>query len=175
LSDPVAERATTPEPLPLLEVTKYLCRKFDEFDSDEQKLRNYPRARPFLNHLNYSLEETSIRLNPKTLLIFCPNYGGDGCLHFSIRIRDTGKETPCDHCARIVLNIQRKARRKRISLEAGLDHTDPSSTAALSQLSPDTMIKRYEQLQKRVRRLEMELKKEGGETARVVELNETIE
>jgi hypothetical protein len=54
-----------PDLLPSLEkITRSLVR------FDEQKLRSHPRTFAFFNHGNYNLKETSIRLTPKTVLIF---------------------------------------------------------------------------------------------------------
>ena len=137
------EAPLTPDYFPSLEeVTLYLQRKFKEFGCDGQKLRSHPGAGPFLNHLYYSLNERSIRLYPKTFLILCPGYMEDGCLKFSTRKSDTGKPTPCDHCVEQRKIERRRVKRKHSSLEAGLDHADPSSKAAVSVLTPDTLARR---------------------------------
>jgi hypothetical protein len=61
--------------------------------------------------------------------------------------------------------MRRKDKRKRESLDAGYDHADPSSKAAVSVLSPETVRKRLRNTvlvsnaqKKRMGRLELKLK-----------------
>jgi hypothetical protein len=155
----------SPDLFPSLEtITKYLGGKFQIFGSDQQKFRNHQRSWGFLNHLNYTLKEPSIRLMPKTVLVLCSNYGRDGCLCFSIRSVDNRTKTPCDNCIKELKKCQRKARKKRSNIEAGLDHANPSSKANVTSLTPVTKtnrlrntLRRSNSLKKRVGRLVLKL------------------
>jgi hypothetical protein len=91
----------------------YLVRKLERFHCGEQKLRSSPRPFPYLNHVNYNLNETSMRLTPKKFLVLCPNYGGDECLRFSIRNQERKKVTQYNHCVENSKKVQQRAKKKR--------------------------------------------------------------
>jgi hypothetical protein len=113
-------------------ITEYLGGKFEKFGSDEERLRNHSYTWACLNHLNYTLNERSIRLLPKRYLFLCPYYGKEGCLRFSIKKVGAKNEYLCTHCMKEVKKCQRKARQKRKNAEAGLNHAHPSKARRLS-------------------------------------------
>ena len=154
-------------------IHKYLQQRFAALQNQmhqEQEFCGDPGVQKMVRAMHYVLEETSLQLNKEMTLITCPSIGCEGCLSFSLRNFDSGKETHCEPCYKNKRVEQKKRERKRRSNESGIDRSNPSTTVPFCSMTPDTAKKRARKTRKvavakqaRIARLVMKKLKENVE------------